>query len=559
MLPGAGTAGRSCGFSEAWEKEVSRRVCKVLLTTNTAHGSPNVCFRKQMVPRPRRHPYHHCGPFNKVLGSGSNAVDSACREHDISYGRIGPKAYFYNNRADRKFVSRMAKLKGFRPWLYGSVFRAKSLFAPSLPESEEPDMQTPPSSAKRKARARSRSTASRRSMSLSRSPVRRLRGRSRPMGRSALSRRRPRRGRSRGGNTKSRSSIRVPRRSWRKTAPRQRALSRYQNRGVIFTQESGVVNQNTTNSAQALVLGHGTWPVLTMQKVFWRTLVKAVFAKASIPLPNFHIAPPNGSQINDEVIVSYRTNPDTAQTTVSYTIVVTSSAEVIADFFATYFVAFDRNLIINQIAYSRAGSSVVDFVRLNNAKFRLNCKSAFKMQNQTTFPTETETDVVNNVPVTSKVYEGFGTGTRSNRDNSTGYNKFVINDISGIFSIPIPTTGLDSGLYEGPPPGYFSNTRRFSKMHLDAGQLKTSVLNYVRVFSMPKMIDALYGQSATSDDFLRYGNFRFFHFEHVLQAAAAYPAVVVHAEHNLRVSMSMSNSYSNRTDEIVRAPIYSTY
>jgi len=62
-----------------------------------------------------------CGPFNRMDKATRNDLDRACKEHDIGYVVIGNKAYFYNNQADRKFLSEVKaminnqKAFGFNP------------------------------------------------------------------------------------------------------------------------------------------------------------------------------------------------------------------------------------------------------------------------------------------------------------------------------------------------------------------------------------------------------------------------------------------------------------
>lgn len=54
-------------------------------------------------------PYHpHCGPFNDVNEyKSSNAIDEACRQHDIEYGKLGAKAYFRFSDADQQLLDRL--------------------------------------------------------------------------------------------------------------------------------------------------------------------------------------------------------------------------------------------------------------------------------------------------------------------------------------------------------------------------------------------------------------------------------------------------------------------
>jgi len=101
------------------------------------------CFLKFMGTYNPWHP--HCGPFNAVSKKRSrDPVDEACRQHDIGYGKIGNKAYFYHNRYDDEFIKRLKTKKGFLPLFYRKVFEAKKALAPSLPEKMSNFPPTPP-------------------------------------------------------------------------------------------------------------------------------------------------------------------------------------------------------------------------------------------------------------------------------------------------------------------------------------------------------------------------------------------------------------------------------
>lgn len=81
--------------------------------------------------------HHHCGPFNTMKGA-SGPVDNICRDHDMEYEKIGPKAYLMFNKADEKFVKRMSKQKGWLPKVYAGVFKLKKHVTPHLADPVEP-------------------------------------------------------------------------------------------------------------------------------------------------------------------------------------------------------------------------------------------------------------------------------------------------------------------------------------------------------------------------------------------------------------------------------------
>lgn len=79
----------------------------------------------------------HCGPFNSVSQyKPNNPIDSICWEHDKGYSKLGKRSYFEFNEYDKKFISDMEKHSGFLPRMYGGVFKAKRILAPSSKESK---------------------------------------------------------------------------------------------------------------------------------------------------------------------------------------------------------------------------------------------------------------------------------------------------------------------------------------------------------------------------------------------------------------------------------------
>lgn len=80
----------------------------------------------------------HCGPFNTVKKVKSDdGVDEICRQHDIGYGELGPKAYFMYNEHDDKFVRAMDRQEGILPKIYGGVFKVKKALMPHMTSSHK--------------------------------------------------------------------------------------------------------------------------------------------------------------------------------------------------------------------------------------------------------------------------------------------------------------------------------------------------------------------------------------------------------------------------------------
>jgi hypothetical protein len=60
-------------------------------------------------------------------------IDEICRDHDIEYSNIGVSAYLTAPEADKKFIERMSKQKGFWPRVYETAMRIKHKLDPFGP------------------------------------------------------------------------------------------------------------------------------------------------------------------------------------------------------------------------------------------------------------------------------------------------------------------------------------------------------------------------------------------------------------------------------------------
>lgn len=489
----------------------------------------------------RRHPYHHCGPFNSVLDSSSNEVDSACRDHDIAYGKMGSKAYFRYSKADEDFVERMDSASGIRPRVYAAVFRAKKLVAPAFSqENAGSDMArynlrtrrphyyppTPAGTQRPRGRSVTRTPSAVRPMSIAARPVHRLMA--------------PRSS----GPT---SSGRFTARSGRRFRRRQRRLFRTQNRGLLQTVETGI--STVSGTSDMLYIGHCNFPIYTIRYHMYRVIIKTMAMQIlRINIESFIAA--HDLPVGDTILLDYKANYDTACpiTTVTYTSVLADTWETIAAAFEAAIGEGSRDLHFINISYVSTLATISSpKMPLQGAKIYLNLKSSFKLQNQSASDGGDEADDVDNIPIYGKLYEGIGCGTNSYRAGNVE-TSFVCHDNNGTFAkIGGPTTGLS----ETPPPGYFQNVRRSASAHLTPGQLKTSVLTTVKWVNLESLCRNVFGFTSNAYDMGKMGRFRFFAFEHMLKYAASTPNIKVTAEHNLRIAMKMSIRRSYVTDELI--------
>lgn len=161
---------------------------------------------------------------------------------------------------------------------------------------------------------------------------------------------------------------------------------------------------------------------------------------------------------------------------------------------------------------------------LSRASIDIYSKSSLKIQNRTINTAgNIESDDVDNVPLYGKSYEGSG--------NFVMYpNKLVVSaasttNINVAQQFFRPGIALEAPMME--PPGLAAVTRasRVGKVHLDPGQIKTSVLVYRKKFNLNYLLNQIsrHGVEAsdgTQKNFINIGTFRFFHVEKMIQAVA---------------------------------------
>lgn len=73
--------------------------------------------------------YNYCGPGTKDFSKEPiNALDAACREHDLSYRDNWD--YIYYNQGDENLINAASKISGQEAFLVRSIFQAKKKLAP---------------------------------------------------------------------------------------------------------------------------------------------------------------------------------------------------------------------------------------------------------------------------------------------------------------------------------------------------------------------------------------------------------------------------------------------
>lgn len=319
-----------------------------------------------------------------------------------------------------------------------------------------------------------------------------------------------------------------------------------QKKGAYYTIESA----KTTSDEYCVYLGHATVPNELATKACIAALLKQLLLKTGIIVNSFT------ELIPSMTYTFYWTSAGTTAVAVdpveqsaSFTTVGLTPFNTIINRFwngigATGFKPWAELTKTDCITSIQVlnGTSSYD-LNLANAKVVLHSKSTYKVQNRTVYTSSNNSDeLVDNQPIYGKVYEGKGNvvnylGSDKQSQLTTG------RDYAGMITFP---TG-NSEMREPPSPQMFEGVKKYGKVLLDPGQVKTSVLNdYITMSWKSLQVQLWEGvvNAATTNLFQfknTIGKYRFFALEKMLDASPvphgdpAFPKINVAYECQIRL------------------------
>jgi len=309
-----------------------------------------------------------------------------------------------------------------------------------------------------------------------------------------------------------------------------------------------------TSSGQCLWVGHTSAALDVLRFHMWRVIVKGLMDKAGHVIRSFNdncvtafVTP------GDLFVVQYAVG-DGATLQVDFTVLVGSLWSNVVTAFAESATLRAEGVILKNIIYTptvNAGSTTQDSapVRLDleYSYIRMYCKSTMKLQNRTINSSgNNEADDVDNSPLYGRTYGGNGNGAIvSGRYGSSVQAQLLANRSTGYI------LGSANDNAEPWHQMYFQFVTQQGKIHLDPGQIKTSVLVHrknIHVNVLWKMCtDAVQSASAKSRSSL--GKFRFFGIERMIDTGTA-EQIVVGLEINSYVNMSLYSRIPRMTEPI---------
>lgn len=182
------------------------------------------------------------------------------------------------------------------------------------------------------------------------------------------------------------------------------------------------------------------------------------------------------------------------------------------------------------------------------ARIQVYVKSALKIQNRTLSASGLiDQDDVDNVPLYGKSYEGTGNYMQvaSDQAGSSSLDAFTFAPPGNSDAAPVieDTFAANQPGSEPMKVSQLYHVKRSGKVHLDPGQVKTSILTYYKKFSLNTLLQVLSrGNIVTSSDSaIKIGNYRIFALEKMINSVTTtdVTAVRVAFEHDYKVAMSV--------------------
>lgn len=322
-------------------------------------------------------------------------------------------------------------------------------------------------------------------------------------------------------------------------------------KGIIGTFETG----GLIADAQCVYLGHNTLPPNRLQYMMLHAIVKALFNAMGIYPVTVNL--PLTNTITDDVFrITYRANSDPGTGESFFDINFTgpnTPDEIVTTIMSL--TAFQN--ATNQITFLRAeyfpdvANTDLSYRRLilTNAKLVVKSKSSLKIQNRSHNETDDENrNEVDNVPLNGKSYEGSGNGAQYVDQNGAAA-PFITHKQYGVLAKASPGGTTD----EPPIPQHFTNVSKASKVQIEPGQMKTSVLFTSLTIPFYRLGFALFGDVSSGSVVYKktnLGKYRFFSLERMIHAEAEVPDLLCAYEHNLEISAYLIGGYPSPTARI---------
>ena len=193
-------------------------------------------------------------------------------------------------------------------------------------------------------------------------------------------------------------------------------------------------------------------------------------------------------------------------------------------------------------------------INLRSIQFDLYVKSSLKFQNRSASTLGTESDEVDNIPLYGKSYDCKGSGfyvsdrVRVAASPNNNYNQFITQQINGLM-VTHGQSEPTGSIKEPPQPNYFQNCSKYSKVKVEPGEIKTSVLVFKRRIFLSTLQTALCNIGNSDNAVIhRFGNSRLIALEKIMETHSGFddPTVSIQVGYELNNYFNINIMENNR-------------
>ena len=339
-----------------------------------------------------------------------------------------------------------------------------------------------------------------------------------------------------------------------KTLKKNTKIDKYILKGAVSTVETGGL---VTDRRNVTWLGHSTMPAFYALQTAWAAIIKTLLARKGLRVKNWtdQILPTTGSPNGYRVTVYVKMLDGDAPLPYIVDLTVTSTLLTMANGFIANFAPITGTPVIPQqfisIHLAKYDGTYTDDVSMdmNGLMINLFGKSHYRIQNRTVNTSSNDqSNDVDNVPVEGKSYD-----FKSNGGLFKDYSEGGISTSPGLTCaaaqgvFPIPGRSADPSadqttMYDDVPSAkLLVGVKKVMALHLDPGDIKTSVLYSNEYMAFNKLYSVLYNRGLTSVSENKrtwLGKSRFFAFEKMIDAIVVdsdEKAFKLAYEHNVQV------------------------
>lgn len=324
--------------------------------------------------------------------------------------------------------------------------------------------------------------------------------------------------------------------------------------GVIHMQESSGV----ASDPQCVYVGHAVsqWQI---RQAAWWAVFRQIQLLAGGNVGEFalgRIITGLGVTAGDTYVLTYRATSSAAVSTISYTIVAGDTVELVINKFAQEPLIDTPTVEFMQFVFTPVATSSLKRSQLKLDLLSVNIlwKSALKMQNRTVaVSTDISTDEPDTCPVYGKSYYGPGLGVQLKANQSQSLSGFAANATTGLIRA---NAGSNPDLQEPLEFGQFNKVTQIGKVHLNSGEIKTSVLSKTISARFGYLMNVLAPNPPAAGATVvgvklngRFSVYRMFSIEKMMDAnlSTALTNVQIAYENDSKVFVSVQQRYINPT------------